>query len=236
MLSVYERRARLLPGLLGIAPVSVAIVALGLKENLVIAVVTGFLSAAGGGYALSLIIARFGRRVEDRLWPTWGGAITTQMLRTRGTAINASQRDIWREAVTRYTGIALLAETEELADEARADDTIRAAIGQCRPLGFGGPDGKLAVQAENIAYGFERNTYGFRWPARGIAVACILLLLASLKTDWHIYLASVASGVVIDIGFLLYWSLVPSTDKTRKAADRYANQLLNAVAREPQKD
>jgi hypothetical protein len=236
VLSVYERRARLLPGLLGIAPVSIAIVALGLKENLVIAVVTGFLSAAGGGYALSLIIARFGRWVEARLWPTWGGAITTQVLRTRGTAINTSQRDIWRQAVTRYTGITLLTETEELADEARADDTIRAAIGQCRPLGFGGPDGKPAVHAENIAYGFERNTLGFRWPARAVAVACIVLLLASLKLGWPVYPASVASGVVIDLGFLLYWSLVPSEDKTRKAAERYAHQLLNAVAREPQKD
>lgn len=233
MLSVYERRARLMPGLFGIAPVSIAVVALGLKENLVIAALTGLLSAAGGGYALSLIIGRFGRWAEDRLWPSWGGAITTQMLRTRGSATNATQRDIWREAVTRYTGITLLTETEEAADEGRADDTINAAIGQCRPLGFGGPQGKPPVQAENIAYGFERNTYGFRWPARTIAVITIALLLASLTTNWHIYKASAIAGVVINSGLLVYWLTVPSEDKTKKAAIRYANQLLNAVAREP---
>lgn len=232
MLSVYERRARLLPGLLGIAPISVTIVALGLKTNPAVAALTGLLSAAGGGYALSLIIGRFGRWAEDKLWPSWGGAITTQMLRTRGSVTNPTQREIWRDAVTRYTGITLLSDTEEAADATRADHAINAAIGQCRPLGFGGPQGKPQVQAENIAYGFERNTYGFRWPARAIAAVSIVVLLASLKSDWHIYKAWVVAGAVINAGFLLYWLSVPSEDKTKKAATRYANQLLNAVARE----
>jgi hypothetical protein len=180
LLDAYERKARLTPGLLAFAPIAFAVATLGFKKFPAVAIGVGVLSAAGGGYALSVIVGNFGRRVQTQLWNTWGGAPTTRLLRTRDTTVSAVQRDVWRRAIEAITGVVLLSAADEINDTTLADDTIRTAVDQTRLLG---QDARfLLVKTENIQYGFERNLYGFRWIGRTISIACTAVVVLVLLT------------------------------------------------------
>src|SRR4051794_29033042 len=108
LIDQYERKARVTPGLMAVAPVTLAVATLGLKRFPAIAIAAGVLTAAGGTYVLSILVAHFGRAVQNELWRSWGGPPTTRLLRTRETAGNSTQRDIWRKALTELTGVSLL--------------------------------------------------------------------------------------------------------------------------------
>ncbi|WP_193605256.1 hypothetical protein [Nocardioides dongkuii] len=229
ILSSYEMRARLSPGLLGIAPVSIAIATLGLGRFPAIALASGILTAAGGAYLLSNLVGAAGRRAQDALWAAWGGPPTIRMLRLREPTTNATRRSKWRDDVAALTGVALLTEDAEAFDNDSADEALETAIGGCLYLGHAGDDGHPMVQAENAQYGFERNMYGFRWIARLIATLSLIALAASFWTPWEVSERAVAVGLIVNSAFLLMWLVVPSKTRVRQAADRYAIQLLNAA-------
>jgi len=230
-LSAYERRARLTPGLLGVSPVAVTIVVLGLKQDPAVAVSTGLIAAAGGSYVLSLVVGNFGRSAERVLYETWGGRPTEQLLRTRSSEGSAAQRDIWRQAIQTFTGVTLLDANQELADPVGADNRITAAINQVRYLGQESEFPILA--AENAQYGLERNLYGFRWVGRFIAFCFSVVLGAGLVASSHLFVAprALISGLIINVLLLAGWIFLPSASRTKAAGFRYANQLLQAVVR-----
>ena len=71
LLGPYDRKARLIQGLLCIGPVAIAVATLGLNRFPAAAVVLGVGSAAGGGYLLAVFVANFGRRAQQELWKQW---------------------------------------------------------------------------------------------------------------------------------------------------------------------
>jgi hypothetical protein len=234
LLDAYERKARLVPGLLAFSPIAFAIVALGLKRFPAIAMAVGVLSAAGGSYALSVLVANFGRKAQMALWDTWQGPPTTRFLRTRETAIDPVQRGIWRDAIEKITGVALLTARREVHDPVAADNAISAAIGQVRWLG---QEARYPlVGKENIQYGFERNLYGFRWVARLVSAGCVAGLLAVLllteSGSRALAAPAIISGIVIDVILLAFWIFIPSAKRTKGASERYASQLFQAVVRQ----
>lgn len=229
----YDRRARLTPGLLAIAPVTFAVATLGFKRFPAIAIAAGVLTAAGGGYLLSVLVAHFGRMAQQQLWDSWGGRPTTHLLRTRETAPNATQRDVWRQAIAETTGVALLTPRRENSNPQAADDAIEAAVDQIR---FLGQDQRFPlVASENAQYGFERNMYGFRWIGRSIAALCTVVLAAMLivvQTEHPVSLSTggLVAGIVVDAAFAVGWAVLPSAKRAEAAGYRYASQLLQAVA------
>lgn len=234
LLSAYERKARLTPGLTGVAPIAITIATLGIKQFPAVAVVAGVLSAAGGMYLLAVLVGNFGRRAQVRLWAEWGGRPTTQLLRTRELADNPVQRDIWRKALSRVTGIRLLSQARETSDPATADHTIEAAVSQVLHLG---QDKQFPILvAENAQYGLERNLYGFRWLGRAIALVCIAGLSVALLLTVPVSPGAVISGIIINSLLLLGWLFVPSEARTKEAGFRYANQLMQAVVRSEKND
>jgi hypothetical protein len=229
----YDRKARLTPGLLAITPVAVLVVVLGWRDYPAVASLSAILLASGAAYLLAVMVRYVGRRIEPELWESWGGAPTTRLLRTRSATDNALLRDNRRRAVEAYTGIKLLDPAEELADPTRADQTIQTAISQVIHLGQNA-DYRLLAQ-ENVNYGFERNFFAFRWVGRTVAVLCLAglaLLLYLNHVDaggQRLSVGALVGGVVIEAVFLLGWLLLPSASRTRAAAERYAERLLQAV-------
>lgn len=227
LLSAYERKARLTPGLISIVPIAVTIATLGLKRFPVIAIASSLLGIAGGTYLLAVLVAHFGRSIQTRLF-NGNGIPTTQLLRANSQVVNSTQRDIWRHALTKVTGVDLLDVTQEVSNPGKADDTIQAAVGQVLYLGQDG--GIPAVVAENTQYGLERNLYGFRWIGRGIAAgACLITLTAALFLPRSVAWPVALSGLVVNLLFLIAWMAVPSAERAKKAGFRYAHQLLHAV-------
>lgn len=233
LLDAYERKARLTPGLLAFAPVAFVVVTLGLKKFPSVAIAAGVLTAAGGSYALSILVANFGRKVQAQLWQAWQGPPTTRFLRMRDAAANPIQRDTWRNAIEQATRIKLLTAGQEGNDPIGADNTIEAAVNQIRSLG---QDTRFPlVAAENTQYGFERNLYGFRWAGRLVSLACVvtlvLVLTLSKSSSDSFSFAALVSGTIIDSVFLVVWSFIPSASRTKGAAERYAQQLFQAVVK-----
>ncbi len=229
LLSAYERKARLIPGFLAVAPVAVVIAAVGLKRFPAVAIVLGLLSATGGAYLLAVLVANYGRRVQRSLWEAWQGRPTTHLLRTREPADNPVERDLWRRALTRQTGLRLLSPAEEAADPAAADHAIEAAVGQV--LHFGQDDRFPILLSEIAQYGLERNLFGFRWMGRAISAVCIGGLVVAVLLEDPQARGPLLAGVVVNGLFLAAWIFLPSAQRTKEAGFRYATQLLHAVVR-----
>lgn len=228
MLDAYELRARLSPGALSVLPVVVALAALGVRDSPVVTTAIALTTLAGGAYVLAVVVGHAGRRVQPRLWDSWGGPPTQRLLRLREPSENSQQVDVWRAGVTAYSGVPLLDAAAEASDPTAADQAIETAIGQCRQLGHGGTEGKTLAQAENAQYGFERNLFGFRWFGRSIAVGGSLVV-GGLLVGTELPATPLKVGLVLELAMLVIWLLLPSAERTRAAADRYARQLLDAV-------
>ena len=98
-LDSYERRARLVPGLLLVAPIGVAIVMFGLNTNPVIAVVIGSLTTFGAPVVLANFVRHRGLAAQTKLYGERGDKPTTALLRTGPGARRAK----WRAAVGRVS-------------------------------------------------------------------------------------------------------------------------------------
>ncbi|MEU6218930.1 hypothetical protein ABZ845_15610 [Streptomyces sp. NPDC047022] len=232
-LDAYERRARLAPGLLVLLPVNVALAVLGLSKAPVVVSVLTALSLAGGPIVLAELVRHQGRKVQEKLWRSWGGSPTIQKLRLRQEGQNTLQRQNWRKAVSSVTGIALLSVRSERANPARANEVIEVAVGQVRSLTRDETRFPL-VCAENRSYGFNRNLYGIRWAGRITALLVVLGVVAYMlwRANFdhqppltHVNVFTLLATIVC----LVMWCVLPSQERMNSAAERYAYELLQAA-------
>ncbi len=231
-LDKYERYARVSPGLLALIPIPVTVTTLGFRQAPVISVTASVLSIAGGPVLLADTIRQFGQRTQDKLWAAWGGAPTTLALRLRETTANSVQRDIWRDAAEKVSGIALASRASELRNPKRADEAIETAVARLRQLTWG--DRFVLLQAENRSYGFQRNFCGIRWFGRLVAFTGILVIVGFI--GWHLSNSSHAAiptadvlGLLLNGAILVGWFILPSANRVRIAGEKYAHQLLYAA-------
>jgi len=220
-LDSYERRARLIPGLVLVAPIAVTIVMFGFKDDPLVAWIVGALTAFGAPVVLANFVRHKGLEVEDHLYQSWGGKPTDQLLQGGQPA----QRDSWRAAVEAVSGRQL--PTLGQPDAAgQCDAAVKVVISKTRS-GF-----KLLFN-ENRNYGYERNLYGLRKLGRSVAGGCLgfsaiavglLIGVAHRKTraEWVI-------GLIALAGLMLLWIFLPSEKRTRTTAFKYAGQLFDAA-------
>lgn len=232
-LDKYERQARLVPGLLSLLPIAITVMALGLRQAPVVSGVVSLLSLAGGPVLLADIVRRMGLKAQRDLWLAWGGAPTTIALRLRETTPNAVQRDLWRKAVQKVTGMQLASGRSEDANPVRADQTIETAVSRIRELTR--DDQRFyMVQTENRGYGYRRNLYAIRALGRVVALLGLLVILGfalwPLINGKHPDLRiAYILGFILDALIMLGWYLLPSPGQVREAGDKYAHQLLQAA-------
>jgi len=116
-LDAYERRCRLLPGLLAVMPIAIAITALGIKDAPVVSAALGLLSLAGGPVLIASVVRRKGLAAQDALWRNWGGPPTTRFLRSRESSVSTVQREAWRQAIEVATNVSLLSARREKSNQ-----------------------------------------------------------------------------------------------------------------------
>ncbi|KUN77736.1 hypothetical protein AQJ66_32685 [Streptomyces bungoensis] len=173
----YSRRARLRPVLITLLP-------------LALPAVVGVPALPRGRWLWSLILLSGlplfadqlgrsrGKRIEARLYCSWGGKPTVQLLRWRGPTDRQRLR-LLHARIQEIIGssLPLPTEQEELADPQRADQIYDAAGLALRVRARGLPGADL-VQEQNCEYGFRRNTLGLRPYALPIAVVGLLAVSA----------------------------------------------------------
>lgn len=229
----YEWQARLVPGLLALLPVAITIAALGLRHAPVVSVILSLVSLAGGAVLLADVVRGLGLQTQELLWASWGGAPTTIALRLREATPNSVQRDIWRAAVQKVSGIQLSSARSESTNPDRADQSIRAAVARIREM-TRDQQRFYMVQVENRGYGYQRNFYAVRVIGRIAAFLGLLVILGfilwPLISGKHPDLQTAyILGITADILIALGWFLLPSSRHVRRAGDKYAQQLLEAA-------
>lgn len=222
----YERKARLLPGLLlATAPAMTA----GALVHELSAWFTAAGTAVGVEFLAAIVLGHYararGRAAEESLWKSWGGPPTTRWLRPSDTTCSEQQKSKWRGAIKRLTGITIPASLPNDGSEASVDQVIADSTRQLRYVLRGRPDAAI-VQSHNEEYGFARNLYGVRFLWVSLATVCVagsgVAFLLGLKP----YVA-----LAVSMTFLIASVLVASelADYVRRCADRYAESLLAAA-------
>lgn len=231
-LDPYTLRARVYPGLLVLAPLLVTGAALFGEGLTRVSAILSLLVSTGTLYLLSHLVREAGKSKERMLWRRWGGKPTTVKLRWR-TAEPAGPRDLIRSRLSRLVpDVRLPTPEEESANPADADLRYDAAVSALREA-TRDKDRFPIVFAENVSYGFRRNT----WAVRPLGV---LTASTALVAGGH-YLASQAptiltvspmlwAALTVDALIIVFWMFVVSEAWVRRAAEAYVEALFSATA------
>lgn len=220
----YTVSARFLPAAVIAAPLALAVYTwapfdVGLaRGTAVIFVLTAV------AYVLSHPTRDVGRKLEERLWPAWGGAPSITFLRHRDTTIDPITKERFHTSLVALGAVSSLPTKEaELCEPGEADHAYAAA---CNWLRSRTRERKLfpLVFEENVNYGYLRNllacrTWGF--------TACIVGLISCVIAIWYGRQATVETAVTILV--LLYLGFSVTEEALRRQANTYARRLLESI-------
>jgi len=222
----YERRARLLPGLIAATPMMLTIAAVSLGQT---PWYTAVGLSAGAELVLAFVLAYLaratGKATEETMWAEWGGPPTTRWLRPSDTTCSEQQKSRWRGVIKRITNLTIPASVTPQRDVAEIDRIINDAVRQLRYKLRDRPEASM-VRIHNEEYGQVRNLCGLRWYWVGIAalslVGCLVLLYLG-ESAWAGFAVAAASLVLA----LILAFLAPGM--VRRCANRYAESLFAAA-------
>lgn len=231
-LDSYERRARLIPGLAALLPISGAMTILGWRESPAVSAVIALIMIAGGPVLLVTEVRRRGRRIERQLFPQWGGSPTVQLLRADPTRADPI-RDQRRESVEAMTGKLLPTALEQARDPEGTDSRYEAAVSALRTK-VGTSTVSPLVFEENKNYGLQRNLLGFRPVGLGVSSALFLALSfsaalqAATKSHWT-SIAGLLLAAALCVCLFIFWMFYPTETRVQESGQIYAERLLDAA-------
>lgn len=222
----YERKARLLPGLL--VAVGPALTAGALLQELA-AWYMAASAALGVEFLAAIVLGHYararGRAVEEKLWASWGGPPTTRWLRPSDTTCSEQQKVKWRGAIKRLTGMTIPASISAGQTEAGIDQIIGDATRQLRYV-LRGKGNTAILQSHNEEYGFARNLYAVRWLWVTLSMLCVGAGGVAFWMGVQPYAALAVSITVLAASVLVGWEL---PNYVRRCADRYAESLFSCA-------
>jgi len=231
-MDTYERKARLYPALLLVAPVvTTAAAALGAKmsalESLAAVVVAG-----GGAFLLSQLARDAGKKREDGLFKKWGGLPSVTIFRHRDRRLDAITKARYHARLaTLVQGTKAPTVSEEEADKTAAD---RVYTAWSRYLRVNTRDAKeySLLFKENVSYGFRRNVWGLRPIGIIMCTVCCLIAGALLYRSYKatgVVSEEFAGALAVAVAFLALWVFRFSADWVRVPAYAYADRLAESV-------
>ncbi len=232
MVDEYERKARIYPALLATLPISVTAVAFGVTSADWWTAVAGLVVASGFWVLIAQIGRHPGKRLQPKLWESWGGAPTTILLRHRG-GNNAVRVARLHARLATITGMQFPSQEQEAADPVGADAIYEAAVDELREATRDEKQFSLVFK-ENCNYGFRRNTLGLRpWAIASCLIAALSPALIVIMDKPEFLNADVGLAVTL-IGLDLiaaaaWWRLV-NADWVKQTAFAYAERLLESTA------
>ena len=240
----YTLRARTSPTLFVALPLGILLFVWLPGESLPGAAILA-LVGTGGGTALADQMGRDrGSRKQTKLWDSWGGAPTTQLLRFRDCP-NKENMTRWRSRLEKLVGHALPSESQETADPEGSDKQYEAAVTVLRSTTRANRSKFPLVFAELCNYGFRRNLWGMKPLGLALSVVCALLCWALvvvtgdlLSADtWSTALAKNPDpalvtrlvGAFFNTAAVIIWTFVVGPGWVRPVAEAYAHRLLEAL-------
>jgi hypothetical protein len=228
-LDTYSFRARTLPVYLTLAPGILLLAALvpdGLQLPLSAAAAIVF---APISYFISQAGADFGKRLEKRLWRSWGGPPTTRFLRHGNDEFNEVTRDRLHVKL-RALGLTVPTREEQQQDERAADKYYESCTEEL--IRRTRDDKKFPLVFKGLVeYGFRRNLLGLKPFGIIIAIASLSGAAWSTYANWSPEeppAIAIVAGL-ITAGLLVSWAMWVTEYAVKLAANRYARFILEAA-------
>jgi hypothetical protein len=225
----YSFRARLQPALLTLLPAAVGIFAWtgpGVKWQSALWTLFG---TAGGTFFLAILARNSGKQIEPRLWQSWGGTPTTQLLRHSGTG-NPLMRERWHKYLSKLLGKPFPTAEEEAGDLVGTDNIYNAAI---KLLISKTRDTKKfhLVYKENVQYGYCRNLYAMR--GMGTVFSLLGLIASCAASFWTVHIGDPKIYPWVCLAaealFLVWWVFTIKASWVKVPAFAYAERLLEST-------
>lgn len=228
----YERQARIAPALLVCLPVIVTAGAWFPAGFAGAQLASGSIVAYLGIAILATFARDAGKRVEPTLFKSWGGMPTTLLLRHRDSAVDATTKQrIHALLGARIPGIRFPSAEEEAHSPEAADQVYASATAWLRERTRDTKKFPL-VLAENIGYGFRRNTFGVRrfalWVTLGILLLNAIGVAGTAGPNLTQLSAATIAAILITVALLLFWFGLVRASWVKEAAFAYAHRLLAA--------
>ena len=228
----YERKARLYPALLLIAPVvGTAVAILTAKFTVLQSLATGVVGCAGA-FLLTQLARDSGKKHEASLFAKWGGLPSIAIFRYRDTRLDAITKARYHKKLAGLVKEAKAPTPEqEQADPAAADTVYAAWSNYLRGNTRDTKKFALLFQ-ENVAYGYRRNVWGLR--ALGITASLLSVSACAIRLFWlhsstgNIDEALGGAGAFAAI-ILLLWLFRFNGAWVRVPADAYAERLAECA-------
>lgn len=237
LLDPYERKARLLPGLLLTLPASLSVMALWVDGQVWQKAILALCGTCGVPFLIANITRDAGKKLETKLVKKWGGLPSTIMLRHSDDYFDSHTKKQYHNALSRGTGVTMPTAAEEAADRKAADAAYRAAGLWLREKT---KDRRKFnhVFRENIAYGFRRNITGLKYQGALLAFACAGLLILrpatlyfntrNLEQALHQLTSFQFVALLTALVFTLVWLTCFSEASLRRTGEAYADRLIRA--------
>ena len=236
VLDKYDRQARLKPALFCGLPLVASIVLLIPEFGPIWGSIGGIVVYCGASMLLIQIGRDLGKALEERLYQSWGGKPSAAMLRHTDCRLPKPTKDRYRRFLSSAVpGLALASPQEEETKPEQADAGYDSAN---RWLVEHTRDHERfdLLFTENMNYGFRRSLLALRPIALGLDAIVLVLLIGLAVASWREQLASTIlalsqewwASMVITVTHTLIFVIYIRAGWVRRAAERYAHQLLAA--------
>lgn len=228
----YERKARLYPALLLVAPV------IGTGVAMLTAKFSGLQSLAagvvgfGGAFLLTQLARDAGKKHESSLFAKWGGLPSITIFRHCDPRIDAITKTRYHKKLAGLVKEAKAPTPEQEQADPAAADAVYAAWSNYLRVNTRDTKKFALLFQENVAYGYRRNVWGLR------ALGIIGSILSVSACGVRLYLLHSSTGKIDEAsggaaGFaaimLLLWLFRFNGDWVRVPADAYAERLAECA-------
>ena len=228
----YERKARLYPGLVLIAPVVITLIGVGSAKLSKLESLGTALAGCGGAFLVAQLARDAGKKCEKRWFETWGGMPSVAIFRHRDSRVDSITKARYHAHLTALVKDAKAPTTEEETSDPSSADQVYSAWSSYLRIHTRDTKKFPLVFQENVSYGFRRNVCGLR--SIGIVVSA-LSFAGGIAWLYHSHLSDLTatpeslSALACAFVFLLLWVFRFTRDWVRIPADAYAERLVEAI-------
>jgi hypothetical protein len=229
---VYDRKARLYPSLLLLAPIAMLIVAAVSAKYSALQALAAGAASCGGAFLLTQLARDAGKRLEPKLFSLWGGLSSVAIFRHADNRLDAITKTRYHKAMASLVKQTKPpTENQERGNPSAADDVYSAWSNYLRTHTRDQKKFPLLFK-ENINYGYRRNLLGLR--PFGILITISVAAIEVGRVCWIYYqtgqIDQMMTGVALfSFVLLLIWIFRVSPDWVRVPGDAYAQRLVEAI-------
>lgn len=228
----YERKARLYPALVLLAPFAALTAAVILPPISTVKSIVALIIACGGASLLSQLARDEGKKGEQKLFEKWGGTPSVAIFRHRDSRIDPITKERYHKKLASLVKrTSAPSPADETAAPEVAENVYRAWSTYVRVNTRDTKKYPLLFQ-ENVCYGYRRNLWGLRPIGITVSALCALGGFGWLGYQYHSesnLSVAVIGADTVALLLLVLWIFRFTSDWVRIPADAYAERLAEAV-------